>query len=156
MCIRDRYYTKSYHIYADLVEGGTDPDNLVITGTNPVIKVRVTANMNYQGNIKPVSVQLLNTYETKDSGSVWEITSAGTYEWVIADFPAKKVTLKVTAIATNYTVLCEPRNINLTNGEKSLITIRSSDPNEDTSQLIAVCISDPGILVRNGQRWRCV
>lgn len=147
------YYTKSYHIYADLVEGGTDPDNLVITGTNPVIKVRVTANMNYQGNIKPVSVQLLNTYETKDSGSVWEITSAGTYEWVIADFPAKKVTLKVTAIATNYTVFCEPRNINLTNGEKSLITIRSSDPNEDTSQLIAVCISDPGILVRNGQRW---
>lgn len=109
--------------------------------------------MNYQGNIKPVSVQLLNTHETKDSGSVWEITSAGTYEWVIADFPAKKVTLKVTAIATNYTVFCEPRNINLTNGEKSLITIRSSDPNEDTSQLIAVCISDPGILVRNGQRW---
>ena len=34
-----------------------------------------------------------------------------------------------------------------------MITIRSSDPNEDTSQLIAVCISDPGILVRNGQRW---
>ena len=147
------YYTKSYHIYADLISGGTDLDNLVITGSNPKIEVKVTANMNYQGSIKPVDVQLINTHETKPSGSIWEITSAGTYEFVIADFPAKKVILNVTAIATNYTVICEPRNVNITNLESSKITIRSSDPNENTTDLIAVLTTDPGVLVRNGSRW---
>lgn len=147
------YYTKSYHIYADLISGGTDLDNLVITGSNPKIEIKVTANMNYQGSIRPVDVQLINTHETKPSGSIWEITSAGTYEFVIADFPAKKITLKVTAIATNYTVICEPRNVNITNRESSKITIRSSDPNENTNDLIAVLITDPGVLVRNGFRW---
>lgn len=147
------YYTKSYHIYADLISGGTDLDNLVITGSNPKIEVKVTANMNYQGSIKSVDVQLINTHETKPSGSIWEITSAGTYEFVIADFPAKKVILNVTAIATNYTVICEPRNVNITNRESSKITIRSSDPNENTADLIAVLTTDPGVLVRNGSRW---
>jgi hypothetical protein len=147
------YYTKSYHIYADLISGGTDLDNLVITGSNPKIEIKVTANMNYQGNIRPVDVQLINTHETKPSGSIWEITSAGTYEFVIADFPAKRVILNVTAIATNYTVICEPRNVNITNRESSKITIRSSDPNENTADLIAVLTTDPGVLVRNGSRW---
>lgn len=147
------YYTKSYHIYADLISGGTDLDNLVITGSNPKIGIKVTANMNYQGNIRPVDVQLINTHETKPSGSIWEITSAGTYEFVIADFPAKRVILNVTAIATNYTVICEPRNVNITNRESSKITIRSSDPNENTAGLIAVLTTDPGVLVRNGSRW---
>lgn len=147
------YYTKSYHIYADLISGGTDLDNLVITGSNPKIEIKVTANMNYQGNIRPVDVQLINTHETKPSGSIWEITSAGTYEFVIADFPAKRVILNVTAIATNYTVICEPRNVNITNRESSKITIRSSNPNENTADLIAVLTTDPGVLVRNGSRW---
>lgn len=147
------YYTKSYHIYADLISGGTDLDNLVITGSNPKIEIKVTANMNYQGNIGPVDVQLINTHETKPSGSIWEITSAGTYEFVIADFPAKRVILNVTAIATNYTVICEPRNVNITNRESSKITIRSSDPNENTADLIAVLTTDPGVLVKNGSRW---
>lgn len=147
------YYTKSYHIYADLISGGTDLDNLIITGSNPKIEIKVTANMNYQGNIRPVDVQLINTHETKPSGSIWEITSAGTYEFVIADFPAKRVILNVTAIATNYTVICEPRNVNITNRESSKITIRSSDPNENTADLIAVLTTDPGVLVRNGSRW---
>ena len=71
------YYTKSYHIYADLISGGTDLDNLVITGSNTKIEVKVTANLNYQGSIKPVGVQLINTHEIKPSGSTWEITSAG-------------------------------------------------------------------------------
>lgn len=147
------YYTKSYHIYADLISGGTDLDNLVITGSNPKIEIKVTANMNYQGNIRLVDVQLINTHETKPSGSIWEITSAGTYEFVIADFPAKRIILNVTAIATNYTVICEPRNVNITNRESSKITIRSSDPNENTADLIAVLTTDPGVLVRNGSRW---
>ena len=147
------YYTKSYHIYADLISGGTDLDNLVITGSNPKIEIKVTANMNYQGNIRPVDVQLINTHETKPSGSIWEITSAGTYEFVIADFPAKRLILNVTAIATNYTVICEPQNVNITNRESSKITIRSSDPNENTADLIAVLTTDPGVLVRNGSRW---
>lgn len=147
------YYTKSYHIYADLISGGTDLDNLVITGSNPKIEIKVTANMNYQGNIRPVDVQLINIHETKPSGSIWEITSAGTYEFVIADFPAKRIILNVTAIATNYTVICEPRNVNITNRESSKITIRSSDPNENTNDLIAVLTTDPGVLVRNGSRW---
>lgn len=147
------YYTKSYHIYADLISGGTDLDNLVITGSNTKIEVKVIANLNYQGSIKPVGVQLINTHEIKPSGSTWEITSAGTYEFVIADFPAKRVILKVTSIATNYTVICEPRNVNITNLESSKITIRSSDPNENTTDLIAVLTTDPGVLVRNGSRW---
>lgn len=151
--IGEEYYIKSWHIYSEIVSGGTDLNNLILTSTNTVIRLRLVAYMNYNGKISSTPVQLLETGEIKNSNLVWEITEPGTYTWVIANFPAKKVQITVTQKEVNYSVFCEPRNINLTYNEKSKITITSTNPSENVNELSAVLLSDSSVVVANNSYW---
>lgn len=148
-----KYISKSYHIFYEILEGGNDSENLVLSASNLKIKVKISANVNYDGVVKPLNVQLLNNFDIKPSGSIWEITSADEFKWVIAEFPVKSVSLKVTSLQSLYSVICTPRNINLTKNEKSTITIKSSNPDENLSVLKAVCLSDSSIVLNHGQVW---
>lgn len=151
--VGEEYYIKSWHIYSEIVSGGTDLNNLILTSTNKSIKLRLIAYLNYKGDISSIPVQLLETGEIKDSNTVWEITEPGTYTWVIANFPAKKVQVNVTKKEVNYTVLCEPRNINLNYNEKTRITLQSTNPSENVNELFAVLLSDSSVVVANNSEW---